>query len=138
MPTIIRKSEKISNSETEHHPVRQSIGWQRQVRSNVWSPPTDMYETDDSYILRMEIAGMREADFTVSIEGDFLVISGSRPDVKERRAYHQMEIRCGKFYSAVALPGPVDLEKASAEYEDGFFVVVLSKIKPSQISVQEE
>lgn len=109
-----------------------------QVRPKVWSPPTDMYETDDAYIVRMEIAGMLEADFTVSVEGGFLVISGNRPDVQERGAYHQMEIRCGKFSSAVSLPSPIDLEKASAAYEDGFFKVSLPKLKPSQIIIQKE
>ena len=129
MVTIIRKSQKETDSETKRHPVHQSIGWQRQVSSKVWSPPTDMFERDDAYVVRMEIAGMKAADFTVSVEGSFLVISGSRPDVQERCAYHQMEIRCGKFTSAISLPNPVDLENASAEYDDGFFVVILPKIK---------
>jgi HSP20 family molecular chaperone IbpA len=73
-----------------------------------------------------------------SIEGSFLVISGSRPDVQERCAYHQMEIRCGRFSSAISLPSPVDLENATASYEDGFFVATLPKLKPSQIMIQEE
>jgi len=138
MPTIIRKSKKESDTEPNRSPVRQAIGWQMQVRSKVWSPPTDMYETEDAYILRVEIAGMREADLTVSVEGSFLIVSGSRPDVKERRAYHQMEIRCGKFTSAVSLPNLVNLENANAEYEDGFFVVVLPKVKSKKIEIQEE
>jgi len=137
MPTIIKK-QKVSKTEAERHPVRQAIGWQMQVRSSVWSPPTDLYETEDAYVVRMEIAGMREADFAVSVEGNFLVISGSRPDVQERRAYHQMEIRCGKFTSAISLPHPIDLEKSSATYEDGFFVVNLPKVKPTKITIQEE
>ena len=138
MVTITRKPKKESDSESNHHPVRQAIGWQMQVSSKVWSPPTDMYETEDAYIVRVEIAGMGEADFTVSVEENFLIISGSRPDVQERRAYHQMEIRCGKFTSAVSLHDPIDLENASAEYEDGFFVVVLPKLKSSEIETQEE
>ena len=138
MSKIIRKISKSSSTQANHHSVKQSIGWQMQVRSTVWSPPTDMYETDDAYIVRMEIAGMLEADFTVCVEGSFLVISGSRPDVQERGAYHQMEIRCGRFSSAVSLPSPVDLEKASADYDDGFFKVSLPKLKPSQIMIQEE
>ncbi len=138
MPPIIRKVVKSSKTKTDRHPVRQAIGWQVQVHSNLWSPPTDMYETEDAYIVRVEIAGMLEADFTVSVEGSFLVVSGSRPDVQERRAYHQMEIRCGKFNSAISLPGPVDFENTSAEYEDGFFVVIMPKLKPSKVVIQEE
>ena len=138
MATIIRKSKKESNPEPSRHPVRQAIGWQRQFSSKIWSPPTDMYERDDAYIIRMEISGMREADFSVSVEGNFLVISGRRPDVQERCAYHQMEIRCGKFTSAVSLPDPINLEDSNAEYEDGFFVVVLPKLKTNKISKGKE
>ena len=129
MPTIIRKTKEESKTELHHRSLRQAVGWQRQLSSKIWSPPTDMYETEDAYIVRMEIAGMREADFTVSVEEGFLLINGSRPDLQERCAYHQMEIRCGKFTSAVSLPNPINLEDASAEYEDGFFIVVLPKLR---------
>ncbi len=138
MSKIIRKIVKPSDMKKDRHFVKQAIGWQVQVRSSLWSPPTDLYETDDDYIVRMEIAGMRDADFTVSIEGNFMVISGSRPDLQERCAYHQMEIRCGRFSSAISLPSPVDLENASAAYEDGFFIATLPKLKPSKIKIQEE
>ncbi|MCP4138966.1 MAG: Hsp20/alpha crystallin family protein [Chloroflexi bacterium] len=138
MPINIRKDKKKSESGAGRYPVKQSVGWEMHVRSKIWSPPTDMYETDDAYIARLEIAGMSEADFTVSVDEGFLIISGSRPDVQERRAYHQMEIRCGKFTSAVSLPNPVDLENASAEYEDGFFIVKLPKLKALKIDIQEE
>jgi len=138
MPKIVRKISKSSDMQVDRHSVKQAIGWQMQVRSRLWSPPTDMYETEDAYIVRMEIAGMRDADFTVSIEEGFLMISGSRPDIQERCAYHQMEIRSGKFFSAISLPNPIDLENASAAYEDGFFIVTLPKLKASQITIQEK
>jgi HSP20 family protein len=112
----------------------QAVSWQ--IRPTVWSPPTDAYETEDTYIVRMEIAGMREEDFEVTLENDTLLISGSRADLPERRAYHQMEIRFGKFATAVGLPGPVDVEKALAEYKDGFLTIVLPKSKPNQIKVE--
>ena len=138
MVIITRKPKKESDTEPNRHSVRQTVGWQRQLSSKVWSPPTDMYETEDAYIVRVEIAGMSEADFTVSVEESFLIISGSRPDVQERRAYHQMEIRCGKFTSAVSLPNPINLENTSAEYDDGFFVVMLPKLKSGESEIQEE
>jgi len=136
MPTVIRKVE--GKNKADRRPARQSIGWQMQMSSKVWSPPTDVYDTEDAYTVRIEIAGMREADFTVSVEGSYLIVNGSRPDVKERHAYRQMEIRCGKFTSAVSLPSLIDLENAKAEYEDGFFVVVLPKVKSTKIAIQEE
>ncbi len=138
MARIIRKVRQSSDTQATQHSTKQTVGWQVRVHSKLWSPPTDMYETDDAYIVRMEIAGMRDADFTVSLEEGLLMISGSRPDVQERGAYHQMEIRAGRFSSAISLPNPVDLENASAAYEDGFFKVTLPKLKASQITIQEE
>jgi HSP20 family protein len=46
-----------------------------------------------------------------------------------------MEIRFGEFSTAVDLPSGVDLERAEAEYEDGFLAVVLPKIKSAEIRI---
>jgi HSP20 family protein len=125
MPTIVRKSGQTL-LETRRE-ILHAVSWQ--VRSKVWSPPTDEYETDDAYIVRVEIAGMHDDDFDVSVENNLLFISGLRPDIPGRRAFHQMEIRSGKFATAIGIPGPVDLERASAEYRDGFLTVILPKEK---------
>ena len=139
MPTSIRKSRSTSGSYTEpRREVLHAVGWQVQVRAGIWSPPTDVYETENGYVVRVEIAGMREADFEITVEDGFLMISGSRPDVPERRAYQQMEIRFGKFETIVGIPGPVDLDASRADYSEGFLTVTLPKAKPSQVQIKEE
>jgi len=128
MPTVVRRSrETLVEVRRE---ILHAVSWQ--VRSSVWCPPTDVYETDDAIVARMEIAGMRDEDFEVSVENNTLHIVGDRSDFPERRAYHQMEIRFGKFAVTISLPKPVDVEKASAEYQDGFLVVHLPKSKTGQ------
>jgi HSP20 family protein len=94
-----------------------------------------MYETEDSIIVRVELAGMRDNDFEVAIENHILVITGSRPDVSERRAYHQMEIWFGKFEIAIDIPIPIHVESSVADYQDGFLTVNLSKAKSKQDGV---
>jgi HSP20 family protein len=132
MPTIVRKSgPTLMEARRE---VLHAVSWQ--VRSNIWSPPTDEYETDEAYVVRVEIAGMREEDFEVAVENNMLMISGFRSDLPERRAYHQMEIRFGKFATSIGLPGPVNVEEARAEYKDGFLIVSLPKTKSNQIKVE--
>ena len=132
MPAIVRKS-SAALLETRRE-ILHAVSWQ--VRSNVWSPPTDEYETENAYVVRVEIAGMNEDDFEVSIENNTLLIAGVRPDAPERRAYHQMEIPFGKFATALGLPGPVDIDHAIAEYKDGFLTVTLPKATPKQIKVE--
>jgi HSP20 family protein len=132
MPTIVRKSS--STLFETRRKILHAVSWQ--VRSHVWSPPTDQYETEQAYVVRVEIAGMREDDFEVSLENNTLFISGSRPDFPERRAYQQMEIRFGEFATALGLPGPVNIEQARAEYKDGFLTVILPKATSDQIEVE--
>lgn len=132
MPTIVRrKKETLMEVRRE---MLHAVSWQ--VRSSVWSPPADMYETGDAYIVRVEIAGMHEDGFDVSIENETLFVTGSRPDTPERRAYHQMEIRFGKFAAAIGLPGSVDVELAHAEYKNGFLTITLPKAGAAQDKVE--
>ncbi|PKN93389.1 MAG: hypothetical protein CVU44_10925 [Chloroflexi bacterium HGW-Chloroflexi-6] len=114
----------------------ETIGWQVRVQHHVWSPPTDLFETQSDYVVRVEVAGMREQDFSVTLEHNYLTISGNRIEPHERRAYHQMEVRFGEFSTVVALPGPVDIKASRAEYEDGFLTVILPKANPNQILVK--
>lgn len=132
MPTIIRKP--ASNIIETRKDVFMAASWQ--VHSSVWTPPTDVYETETNLIVKVEVAGMREEDFEVAVEEQVLLIRGNRLDQNERRAYHQMEIRFGKFEIAIGLPSGIDLEEASAEYRDGFLTVIFPKIQAKQIEVE--
>jgi len=132
MPTIIRKS--LPTIVEARREIYHAINWH--VRASVWSPPTDIYETQRHFVVRVEIAGMKEEDFEVAIESNVLLIMGNRPDLNERRAYHQMEIRFGKFEIAVEIPVPFELEGAAAEYKDGFLMVQMPKAAPRNIKVE--
>ncbi len=113
-----------------------AIGWQVSVHSYAWSPPTDVFETEASFVVRIEVAGMRQSDFSIDVEENFLIISGTRSEPSEHRMYHQMEIRFGDFSTAIEIPAGADVSKAQAEYEDGFLNVVLPKINPTIINIK--
>ncbi len=128
MTTVIKKSLQASNQPDKRRTIIAAMGWQVRTQSHVWSPPTDLYELETAYIVRMEIAGMRHQDFSIKIENDYIIISGTRVEKPERRAYHQMELRYGEFSTVIAIPGPVDAEQASAEYDDGLLIISMPKI----------
>ncbi|HAV77790.1 MAG TPA: hypothetical protein DCX53_10620 [Anaerolineae bacterium] len=125
MPTIIRKSEShLLETRRETHI---STTWH--VRSNVWRPATDVYETETGVVVRVEIAGLREEDIEVVIQGELLLISGNRSDLPERRAYHQMEIPFGRFTVSVVMPASIVIEGAFTDYQDGFLTIHFPKDK---------
>lgn len=123
--------------EDAQHLSSESAHWRLTIRSNVWRPPTDVFETGDAVVVRVEIAGMQESGFSVSLDGRCLSIRGTRTDITERRAYHQMEIRFGEFSTDVELPCPIQVDKIEAIYNNGFLRMVLPRTHPQQIQIKD-
>jgi HSP20 family protein len=101
--------------------------WIGVFRYQPWHPPTDLYETGAHYVVLVEIAGMSEGDFRISLADRTLTIAGIREDPSVKQACHQIEIPYGEFQSRVSLPGPVDREGIEATYTDGLLKIVLPK-----------
>ncbi len=139
MEELVMKTEQIQPIWYDGEDSQISGGKRRRngVRTHIWRPPTDVFETEEAVIVRVEIAGMREDDFSISLSGDQLTVRGNRPDVHERRAYHQMEIFFGEFNTEVKLPAPILADQVVAEYQAGFLRLMFPKDKPKKIKVIE-
>jgi HSP20 family protein len=109
--------------------------WNPNLNPHAWTPPTDVYETEDRFVVKVEVAGMKNKDFCINFKNSTLFINGTRIETPEKKAFHQMEIRFGDFYIAIEIPSPVDVQKISAEYQDGFLSVSLPKAEPKQIKI---
>jgi len=112
-----------------------------------WRPPTDVYETPEGLVVKMELAGMREQEIEVVLDERTLVVSGFRPDDRppEQLSYHQMGVNYGPFGVQVFLPWPVQGDGVEATYEDGFLKIRLPRrTSPAaegrrvEITVEEE
>ena len=133
MPTVIRRSETVTVTDKRDETIH-TVGWQ--VTSSLWSPPTDVYETESEYIVRIEVAGMRDSDFEITFNNGMLLVRGVRADTPERRGYHQMEIHFGKFSTSIGVPDPIDLDSSTAEYKDGFLIVKLPKANKTEVKIE--
>ena len=111
------------------------VNWRLTIHPNIWAPPTDVYETETRLIVRVEIAGMDEDDFSVRVEQGRLLISGIRPETPETRAFHRMEIHYGEFFTEVELPEALNLNQVEAEYINGFLLVTIPKAQPKHIKI---
>jgi HSP20 family protein len=113
------------------------VNWRISARANIWRPPTDLIELDDRYVVRVEIAGVNESDFLVTLDQNLLSIQGLRADLSGRRTYHQMQINFGEFLSAVEIPGPIECLEVTAEYQQGLLWVYLPKSGPTRSRISE-
>jgi HSP20 family protein len=118
--------------------VMPTIRWLSGGRQKAWRPLTDVYETDKDVIVKVEIAGMSEQDFTISLSNRSLRISGTRHDPDYKLAYQQLEIPYGHFCTEVFLPYAVAYEDIRATYESGFLTVVLPKAKTHHVRIKDE
>jgi HSP20 family protein len=132
MRRIWHVSEDFQNS------LADTSRWRIISRPHAWRPPTDVYETEDSLVIRVEVAGMRESDFVISLAERNLTIRGIRQDTSERRAYHQMEIPFGEFSTELELPYTILSDKVEATYRDGFLRITLPITEPKHIKVEGE
>jgi HSP20 family protein len=109
--------------------------WSMWQTGQTWRPPTDVFETDDAVVVRVEIAGMRDSDFVVTLHDQLLTISGQRTDPTTKVAYHQLEVRYGEFRTEVYLHWSVEQADITAVYQDGFLIITLPKAKVRQVRV---
>ena len=117
--------------------VISSVYRQLSARTHIWRPPTDVFETSDDIIVKVEIAGMRDSEFTISLEKRILAIRGTRLAANEQGAYYQLEINTGDFLSLVELLVAVDYDQIQADYTDGYLTVVLPKMISRRVDVNQ-
>jgi len=106
------------------------------VTQHAWHPATDLFETADEYLVKVEIAGMNEDGFAVSVEGNVIQIAGQRPLNNPEGAFHRLEIPYGDFSTTVSIPGDIQIEKIEAYYQNGFLTIRLPKAKPVNIEIK--
>ena len=107
---------------------------------NGWTPVLDVYEDKDNLIVKAELPGMKREEIDISFHDGTLTISGERKyEHKNQDAEtYRAERFFGKFHRTLALPKPVQSDKATATYKDGILTVTLPKTeeaKPKQIQV---
>ena len=102
--------------------------------SGAWSPPVDIFETDEALVMKAELPGFSKDDISIEMKENTLVIKGERKredEVKEG-SYHRTERVYGAFQRSFLLPTTVDQEKVRAGYKDGVLELRLPKVQAAQ------
>jgi len=75
-----------------------------------WSPPVNLYETDEAFVLEADLPGVNPEDVRVEVIGDDLLLQGQRVVVHSRcdGRFHTMERSTGQYTRRMTLPHPVD------------------------------
>lgn len=95
----------------------------------VWSPPTDVFETEEGVVVKMELPGVEPEDVNIVLVDDRLVVKGKRrdPDAGRKTHYHQMEIAYGPFVKVVFLSVGCDHDRIRATISDGYLNLLIPR-----------
>jgi HSP20 family protein len=98
-----------------------------------WMPPVDIEETDDAYLVEMDLPGVRAEDVNLELRADNeLRITGGYRERERTGMMRRQHRRTGQFEYLVGLPGDVDPDRIDATLDNGVLKVRLAKSASGQ------
>jgi len=97
----------------------------------LWCPAADVYRTQDGWIVKVDLAGIRPADIEITIDDKLLRISGSRRDgtCGEGVSHYQLEITYSRFEKMIQFPRSIAQASLERDYRDGLLILRLHEEK---------
>jgi HSP20 family protein len=106
----------------------------------VWVPAADVEETDDAYVLELDVPGVKREDVNIELRDNEVRVSGEIKQKERTGMLRRQTRRVGQFEYVITLPGDVDPDRVEASLHDGVLTVRLGKAaasQPRQIEVME-
>ena len=107
--------------------------------TSVYTPPADIFELDDAYLILIDVPGVREEQVEIELDRNILTVSAKRTgdeETGEEGVYR--EYRTGEYRRSFTLGTGVDREDVSASIKDGVLTLRLPKSKevmPRRIAI---
>jgi HSP20 family protein len=104
------------------------------LADTAWTPLADLSETDDAYIVKVDVPGVQKDQVQVQVQDRQLSVTGEIPEPQddEGRRNHRRSRRTGKFELHTYLPGDVRTDAVRAEMADGVLTVTVPKAEASK------
>jgi HSP20 family protein len=106
-------------------------GWEPPDLAGAFTPLADVEETDEAYLVELELPGVAKDDVTVEVAGRRVTVSGERKERQRVGTLRRRTRSVGRFHYEVALPGEVEEDGVTASMDAGVLTVRVPK-PPSQ------
>jgi len=106
----------------------------------VCDPAANIIDLPEAFQLDIAAPGMKKEDFKINLENNILNISAEMEDEKneEGKNYTRKEFYYGSFSRSFTLPKTIDLEKISADYQNGILKINLPKKEEARVEVKKQ
>ena len=118
MNRLIEKSLSRSHSHT-----------QTEFEGGTWAPTVDLYESDKTLILKMELPEVDQEAIRLRIVNNRITVKGERrlKEAVSQKQFHRTERAFGPFSRTFSLPSSIDPDKVKAELKRGVLKVTMQK-----------
>ncbi len=111
-----------------------------------FTPHVDIYTTNDSIVVEVEIPGVDIKDIDISMsKGQLLVkgVKGEAQSEEEPGNYVCMERSFGRYYRALEIPFPVNTRNIKASYKCGVLTIEAPRVadkrgEPKRIEIESD
>lgn len=101
---------------------------QTEMREAYVTPSTDIFETPDAYVLKIDLPGsMKESIRVTTEDGTMSVKAKVEPHHKEGGSLLFNELKTPTYYRVFNLGDGIDRKSIDAQYEDGVLTIKLFK-----------
>jgi HSP20 family protein len=97
------------------------------IRINAWSPPVDVQETEEAFIIEADVPGVKPDELRVEAQGHEVRISGDVEETEREGVVHRGGRSRGHFDYRVTLPGDMNTETCEASLDQGVLRLRLPK-----------
>ncbi len=102
-----------------------------------FSPKAELTETPEAYVLRLELPGIKSEDLEIQVSANGVSIAGERKSESkvEEGGMTRTEFHYGKFQRVIPLPGRINHQNVTADYNDGILQLTLPKAEEEKHKV---
>ena len=95
----------------------------------LWFPAADVYQTEDGWLVKVELAGVAAEDIEIDIQGSVLYLAGCRRDrsCAVGMTFHQMEITYSRFEKTLSFPASIEGASIEHNFDNGLLIIRLWK-----------
>ena len=90
-----------------------------------WRPKVDVYKSATGWLVKFDVAGVRENDIDILVSGRKLMIKGVRRDYLAERGLksHRLEINYSAFQRTIELPHDIESSEITHEMAEGMLII---------------
>ena len=92
-----------------------------------WVPLADIEETDDAYLIELELPGVKKDDVDIEINGRELTVTGEIKEKERDGILRRRTRKVGEFTYSVTLPMEIDDDNVSATLDSGVLTIRVPK-----------